>query len=173
MSDHSFIPVAFEDLMDLQSISRQTFYDTFSEFNTEEDMNAYLTHQLSLNQLEREWKHPASHFYFVKNGKEILGYVKLNEKAAQTENREMDTIELERIYVLKEHQNNGVGQFLLNQSIEFTQHRGMKILWLGVWENNVGAIRFYERNGFQFFGKHTFLLGKDEQTDLLMELRLG
>lgn len=57
--------------------------------------------------------------------------------------------------------------------MDFTQHRGMKILWLGVWENNVGTIRFYERNGFEFFGKHTFILGQDEQTDLLMELRLG
>jgi ribosomal protein S18 acetylase RimI-like enzyme len=173
MPDLYFISVAFEDLMDLQSISRQTFYDTFSESNTEEDMKTYLNDQLSLDHLEREWKHPASHFYFVKYGKEILGYVKLNEKAAQTENREMDTIELERIYVRKEHQKNGVGQFLLNQSIEFTQNRSIHILWLGVWENNVGAIRFYERNGFHFFGKHTFLLGQDEQTDLLMELRLG
>ena len=48
----------------------------------------------------------------------------------------------------------------------------MKLIWLGVWEHNVSAIRFYERNQFQLFGKHSFILGSDEQTDLLMELHL-
>ena len=42
-------------------------------------------------------------------------------------------------------------------------------MWLGVWEYNPRAQRFYEKNGFRFVGKHTFLLGSDPQIDLLMQ----
>jgi ribosomal protein S18 acetylase RimI-like enzyme len=42
-------------------------------------------------------------------------------------------------------------------------------MWLGVWEYNPRAQRFYEKNGFRIVGKHVFQLGTDPQTDLLMQ----
>jgi ribosomal protein S18 acetylase RimI-like enzyme len=98
--------------------------------------------------------------------------LKLNEAKAQTEKREVPSMEIERIYVRSEFQNRGVGQFLLDFSIELTKVKQLKLIWLGVWEHNISAVRFYERNRFQFFGKHSFMLGSDEQTDLLMERHL-
>jgi ribosomal protein S18 acetylase RimI-like enzyme len=44
--------------------------------------------------------------------------------------------------------------------------------WLGVWEDNHRAIRFYEKNGFEKFDSHPFILGESKQTDLLMKLRI-
>ncbi len=160
------------DLLALQEISRQTFFDTFGEVNTIEDMNHYLKVNLSMEQLTLELSNPSTFFYFAKSGNEILAYLKLNEAEAQTEKRDIPSIEIERIYVRKEYQNRGVGQFLLDFSFQLTKDKKMKLIWLGVWEHNVSAIRFYDRNQFQFFGKHSFMLGSDEQTDLLMELHL-
>ena len=160
------------DLLSLQEISRQTFFDTFAEVNTKEDMNQYLEVNLSLDQLTEELNNPSTSFFFAKSNNEILAYLKLNEAEAQTEKREVPSIEIERIYVRKEYQNRGVGQFLLDFSFQLTKDKKMKLIWLGVWEHNVSAIRFYERNQFQLFGKHSFILGSDEQTDLLMELHL-
>ena len=45
-------------------------------------------------------------------------------------------------------------------------------IWLGVWEKNTKAIRFYKKNGFIEFDKHIFNLGNDEQTDIMMKFRL-
>ena len=160
------------DLLALQEISRQTFFDTFGAVNSDEDMNRYLEVNLSLNQLTEELNNPSTSFFFAKSNNEILAYLKLNEAKAQTEKREVPSIEIERIYVRKEYQNRGVGQFLLDFSFQLTKDKKMKLIWLGVWEHNVSAIRFYERNQFQLFGKHSFMLGSDEQTDLLMELHL-
>ena len=160
------------DLLALQEISRQTFFDTFGAVNSDEDMNRYFEVNLSLNQLTEELNNPSTSFFFAKSNNEILAYLKLNEAKAQTEKREVPSIEIERIYVRKEYQNRGVGQFLLDFSFQLTKDKKMKLIWLGVWEHNVSAIRFYERNQFQLFGKHSFILGSDEQTDLLMELHL-
>lgn len=168
-----FESVQLSEIPQLQEISRQTFFDTFAEVNTVEDMRHYLEVNLSMSQLTQEFQQFSTHFYFAKSHQEILGYVKLNEAASQTENRKVPSMEIERIYVRKEFQNRGVGQFLLDNAIQITKDKQLKFIWLGVWENNLSAIRFYERNHFQFFGKHAFMLGNDEQTDLLMERYLG
>lgn len=172
MNEMEVYQVQKADLLALQEISRQTFFDTFAIANKEEDMNEYLEVNLSLDQLTEEFNNPSTFFFFAKSNNEILAYLKLNESDAQTEKRKVPSMEIERIYVRKEFQNRGVGQFLLNFSIELTKDKLLKLIWLGVWENNFGSIRFYQKNGFEFFGKHSFLLGQDEQTDLLMELRL-
>lgn len=39
-------------------------------------------------------------------------------------------------------------------------------------EHNIGAIRFYEKLGFEKFDSHIFVLGEDEQIDNLMRLIL-
>ena len=172
MNDLAFQRVKKTDLLALQEISRQTFFDAFAEVNTHEDMNHYLEVNLSMVQLTLEFSNPSTSFYFAKSGNEILAYLKLNEAEAQTEKRDILSMEIERIYVRKEYQNRGVGQFLLDYSIQITKDKQLKLIWLGVWEHNVSAIRFYERNQFQFFGEHSFMLGSDKQTDLLMELKL-
>jgi ribosomal protein S18 acetylase RimI-like enzyme len=100
-----------------------------------------------------------------------LGYLKINEADAQTEQREEASLEIERIYIQKEFQGKGIGQYLLDFSIQLTIDKEFKLIWLGVWEHNLKAIHFYQKNNFQFFGKHSFFLGQDEQTDLLMERR--
>jgi ribosomal protein S18 acetylase RimI-like enzyme len=160
------------DLLSLQEISRQTFFDTFADVNTPADMRQYLEENLSLEQLAKEWSHPATQFYMVKQHDEVLAYLKINEADAQTERREEASLEIERIYVRQADQGKGIGQFLLEFAIQITNDKKLKVIWLGVWEHNLNAIRFYQKNNFQFFGKHSFFLGQDEQTDLLMELRL-
>jgi GNAT superfamily N-acetyltransferase len=160
------------DLLELQAISRQTFFDTFANVNRPSDMQQYLEENLSMEQLIKEWSNISTYFYFVKRKDVVLAYLKINEADAQTEQRDEPSLEIERIYVRQSEQGKGIGQLLLDFSIQVTKDKGFKLIWLGVWEHNLKAIQFYEKNGFNFFGKHSFFLGQDEQTDLLMELRV-
>ena len=41
-------------------------------------------------------------------------------------------------------------------------------MWLGVWEHNTRAQRFYRRRGFRRVGDQSFVLGSDAQTDHVM-----
>lgn len=163
----------FKDVENLQKISITTFRETFEEVNTEEDMQKYLAENLSLEKLKSELENPNSEFYFAENDNQILGYLKLNFGNAQTENQGNETLEIERIYVLKEFFPLKIGQILFEKSVEIAQEKNMKFIWLGVWEENKRAIRFYEKNGFEIFGKHDFVLGKDVQTDLMMKLYIN
>lgn len=62
-----------------------------------------------------------------------------------------------------------MGQILYEKAIEMAIKRKSKYVWLGVWEENPRAINFYKKNGFEEFDKHVFILGDDEQTDILMK----
>ncbi|GJH39565.1 hypothetical protein RCZ04_01150 [Capnocytophaga sp. HP1101] len=81
-------------------------------------------------------------------------------------------MEIERIYVLKSFHGSGVGQELYQKAITVAREQAVQYVWLGVWEQNPRAIRFYEKNGFVPFDKHVFVLGNDPQTDILMKKTL-
>ena len=78
--------------------------------------------------------------------------------------------EIERFYLLKSFQGKGFGKKLFQKTIDIGKSKGYKKLWLGVWENNKSAIKFYKKLNLKIFDKHTFILGNDIQTDFLMKL---
>ena len=160
------------DLENLQKISITTFRETFEEVNSEEDMQKYLDENLSLERLKNELENLDSEFYFIENENKNLGYLKLNFGNAQTEKVEENYFEIERIYVLKAFLGQKIGQILFDKAIEIGREKNLEYVWLGVWEENHRAIKFYEKNGFEIFGKHDFVLGKDVQTDLLMKMKI-
>ncbi len=98
--------------------------------------------------------------------------MKLNYGESQTELKNDNTLEIERIYFLKAFHGKQVGQFLCETAIQIAKEKKMEFIWLGVWEENSRAIQFYQKNGFVEFDKHIFKLGNDEQTDLMMKLIL-
>lgn len=160
------------DLENLQKISIITFRETFEEVNTEEDMQKYLNENLNEEKLKSELENQNSELYFAENNGEILGYLKLNFKDAQTEKVEENHFEIERIYVLKDFLGQKIGQIIFDKAIEIGREKNLEYVWLGVWEENHRAIKFYEKNGFKVFGKHKFVLGEDVQTDLLMKMKI-
>lgn len=161
------------DIDQLQRIGKLTFVETFSMINSEENMKEYLDKWFSIEKLKTELTDQNSEFYFAFLNGNVIGYLKVNFGQSQTEKKNENALEIERIYVLKEFHGKKVGQLLYDKAIEVSKKKKVDYVWLGVWEDNARAIRFYEKNGFVEFDKHIFKLGEDEQTDLLMKLELN
>jgi len=157
------------DVSILRGIARDTFIETFSEANKAEDIDRYLAKNFSEDQLARELSNPNSFFYVAEVNGHVVGYLKLNTAHAQTEPQAADALEIERIYVLGSYHGGGVGQALYHHAMSVAEDRKASYVWLGVWEHNHRALRFYEKNGFIAFGTHIFQLGNDQQTDILMK----
>lgn len=157
------------DVSILRGIARDTFIETFSEANKAEDMDRYLAKNFSEDQLARELSNPNSFFYVAEVNGNVVGYLKLNTAHAQTEPQAADALEIERIYVLSSYHGHGVGQALYHHAMSVAEDRKASYVWLGVWEHNHRALRFYEKNGLIAFGTHIFQLGNDQQTDILMK----
>lgn len=133
------------DVEDLQIISKQTFFETFANENSESDMKNYLNENLSLDTLKKELFNTKSEFYVLSFNEKIIGYLKLNFGEAQTELKNNTSLEIERIYVLKEFHGQNMGQLLYNNALEIATKHSIKEIWLGVWEKNKRAISFYKK----------------------------
>ncbi len=138
--------VTLNDLDRLQKSSRQTFSETFAAKNTEENMRKYLEEGFSTKKLTDELNNKESAFYFAELNGEVVG--------------------------LKEFHGKNVGQLLYQKAVDIAREKDVDYVWLGVWEENERAINFYRKNGFVEFDKHIFKLGEDEQTDIMMKLKL-
>ena len=161
-----------DHLDQLQEIGRKTFAETFSSTNSEENMALYLKEGFAAEKLTAELQNPESEFYFATQNEKVIGYLKVNFGQAQTESQKDNTLEIERIYVLADYHGKKVGQLLYDKAIEVAKQKKFTTVWLGVWEENKRAIQFYTKNGFVAFDQHIFKLGDDEQTDIMMRLKL-
>lgn len=156
----------------LLDISYQTFDETFRSQNTEENMETYLSEAFTEEKIKSELSHPQSEFHFIYFKDELAGYLKVNTGEAQTELMGDDSLEIERIYVLKQYQGEGLGKQLYNKAIAVAKQYNCSKIWLGVWEHNPNAIEFYKKMDFKQTSEHSFFMGEDEQTDLIMEKTL-
>lgn len=160
------------DLDQLLHIGKQTFFDAFEALNNPDDFKAYTSVAFTPDKFRGELNNPDSEFYFAVEQDDIIGYIKINFATAQTEFRDVEALEVERIYVSAAQQGKQIGQQLLNHAVAIAYREKLKYVWLGVFEKNSNAIRFYERNGFIKFSTHYFMIGTDKQTDWLMKKML-
>ena len=172
MTSVEIIRVSSQDLLSLQKISQQTFIEAFAAVNTAANMKKYLDEKLSVEQLQSEINDTNTEFYFAILDENIIGYLKLNFGASQTEIKADNTVEIERIYVQQNFLGKNIGQQLFQKAVDIAREKLAAYIWLAVWEENKRAIQFYKKNGLIAFGQHKFQLGDDLQTDLMMKLEL-
>lgn len=159
-----------EDLISIQIVGKQSFIETFTDNNTPENIEKYLQESFNTAQITLEINNPESLFYLAFSENEPIGFLKVNLGGAQTESLYKNTLEIQRIYVLKAFHGKKIGQLLLDKALEIAKQHLVDYIWLGVWEENHKALHFYNKNGFVTFDKHIFVLGNDQQTDLIMKL---
>jgi diamine N-acetyltransferase len=124
--------VSHEDLALLQEIGRSTFYETFADSNSEENMTNYLAEGFSLEKLRSELNDENTKFYFGILDQEIVAYLKLNFGLAQTELQANNALEIERIYVLNAFQGKKIGQMLYEKAMQIAKKAKAEYIWLGV-----------------------------------------
>jgi GNAT superfamily N-acetyltransferase len=112
-----------DDLDQFQQIGRQTFLEAFAASNSEENMTLYMAEGFSTEKLSAELHDAHSEFYFASLGEKVIGYLKVNFGPSQTELKDDKSLEIERIYVLKEFYGQQVGQVLFDKAIQIAKHQ--------------------------------------------------
>jgi len=168
-----FKKCTIDDVPALAEIGALTFKETFAAENTEEDMAKYLQEDFNEEKIYAEVADKDSIFIIAQTesdgGLKTAAYMKVNFPSAQTEKGYENSLEIQRIYVAKACKGRGIGSHFMEKALEIARENKVEYVWLGVWEKNYKAIKFYQDKGFVPFGEHTFLLGNDPQTDYLMK----
>jgi len=146
-----------------------TFYEAYFEQDTPPDLANYIHESFNLDRILAELADENAVFYIVYRDGGAVGYAKLRTGSKVECIESENSVELQRIYLVERVFGKGVGEVLLNHCLETARARGFETLWLGVWEKNRRAIRFYEKHGFRKVGQITFPYGETVGTNWVME----
>jgi diamine N-acetyltransferase len=167
------------DLLKLVDISKSTFIEAFEHQNNPDDFYAYLNSAFTSETLKNEFNTEGVSFYFLENENEPIAYFKMTENKSPLNSSKPNievnfdfentkSVELDRIYVLSEYHGKGAAQLIMDFIFFILEEKSYDFVWLGVWEHNPKAIKFYQKMGFEKFGTHIFDIGDDPQTDWMM-----
>jgi ribosomal protein S18 acetylase RimI-like enzyme len=167
--------VRHADLLDagvLASLGARSFVDAFAADNDPRDIERYVAESFAEARIATELAKEGSTFLLAYDDDFSLdspiGYSRLQGGSTTDAVTARRPVELVRIYVEPSLIGHGYGSALLQLCLDEAAAKGYDVIWLGVWEHNDRARRFYERWGFQQVGERVFVLGDDVQTDHVM-----
>ena len=149
----------------IADLGHRTFKASFGADNRPEDMEQYLSLNFSKAHIEEQLSDPASIFLLAYKNARAVGYAMLHTGDNPESVPGTKPVELVRFYIEAEIIGTGCGSALMQFCLETAQKNGHRTIWLGVWEKNLRAIRFYEKWGFKKVGTKEFILGSDLQKD--------
>lgn len=162
-----------KSLDELVEVGRSTYFEAFKSYCSDDVMEAYLDQAFERNKIRQEIMNKDSEFYFVRVNDELAGYLKLNINGAQSDLKNENGLEIERIYVRAQYKSRGLGKLMLSYGVKRAKELIKGFAWLGVWEKNLVAIDFYKKNGFYKFGSHRFKMGDEVQNDFIMKKEIN
>lgn len=133
-----------------------SFYEAYFEQDDAHDLANYTHESFELDKIRAEIESKNAAFFIIYVDKKAVGYAKLREDSKIDCIKNENSIELQRIYIIERVYGKGIGEILLKYCLETAKVLGFETLWLGVWERNKRAQRFYEKHGFKRVGEITF-----------------
>ncbi len=161
-----------EDADILAKLGKRTFTEAYAGKIPKQALKKYVLGNFSHKAIALELALKNSSFSIAYKEKTPAGYSKINISRNVHGEKDSRCSELERVYVLKEFQGQGIGNALLKKFEHAAKKRGNTFVWLGTWEKNKRSISFYKRHGYTKFSSHTFAIGTIKQRDFLLKKSL-
>ncbi|WP_269716214.1 GNAT family N-acetyltransferase [Caulobacter sp. NIBR2454] len=151
----------------LCAIGRDTFVETFGHLYPAQDLADYLAYAYGPARITADLADPNKAMWVVEADGKTVGYALAGPSDLPHAEVTADCGELKRIYILKAHQGGGVGSRLMDEVFAWLEQPGRR-LWIGVWSQNFGAQRFYERRGFSKVGEYIFPVGQTQDLEFIL-----
>ncbi len=159
MTEYTLRRATLADAEALSDIGAATFIETFSHLYPETDLKLFLPSAYGLDRTIIDLKDPTKASWLVEENDIVVGYASAGPCDLPHEDVSGRSLELKRFYLLKRHQNGGIGHRLWGQVLDWMTAQSPIDLWIGVWSKNYGAQRFYLREGFAKVGEYGFKVG--------------
>ena len=162
-----------DDFGMLSDLGRRAFQEAFGQYNDPGDMQAYLDLSFDPDRIKSQLEVPSIIYLAAYYKGTPVGYAKLVRDSATTyASGDFKQIQMERIYALGAYVGKKIGKALMLESLRIATSEGYGYLWLGVWQENQRAIKFYKDFGFEIIGVKQFVIGNEVNDDYVMGLKL-
>ena len=161
------------DVRLLSVLGTVTFYEAYFEQDDSADLANYLCDTFSPETTAAELSDPNSTYFIIYSNGVAVGYAKLLRNSTADGITGKKPIELKRIYLVERVWGTGLGEKLLNHSIDAAQDGGFDSIWVGVWVENVRGLNFYRKHGFVRVGSLEFPYGQTVGINAVMEKQIS
>ena len=161
------------DAAALAELAERTFRETFTIGNDPADMALHCAASFGPEVQAREIVDPDWVTIVADDHGLLRGFAQLRPGSPKDCVAAERPSELYRLYVDGRWHGRGIARQLMEEVMRSAARAGSDRLWLGVWEQNLRALAFYRKYGFEVVGDHVFQFGTDAQTDLIMAANVG
>jgi ribosomal protein S18 acetylase RimI-like enzyme len=161
-----------EDAGALADFARASFVETFGHLYRPEDLAAFLaaSYGAPIQLAEILDSARATRLAFI--GERLVGYAQIGPYKLPMHPGPVQAMELYRLYVESDVKGAGVAPTLMDWAIGQAHAQQAGALFLGVWEENARARKFYGRYGFRQVGRYEFEVGAARDQELILRLDL-
>jgi ribosomal protein S18 acetylase RimI-like enzyme len=152
----------------LAAIGRDTFVETFGHLYPPEDLAAFLENAYGVDKTRRDLADPAKAAWLVEEDGKAVGHALAGPCDLPHDDVAPADGELKRLYILAAHRGGGAGSRLLAETFAWLEKDVPRTLWIGVWSENLGAQRLYERHGFAKAGEYEFVVGSIRDREFIL-----
>ena len=141
----------FNDAERISNVAIRAYKDFYLHFWFDNG-DWYINRSFSPEVISEELKDPNAAFFLLKIQGELIGFLKLNIDQPLDGEKELQCIELERIYLLKKVTGKGFGHEAMEFCFEFAREKNKQVIWLKAMDTS-DAMEFYKRMGFIICGE--------------------
>lgn len=171
MSEFAYRDAVVADAASLARFAHDTWMATFGGLPyPADDLREYLAAAYGEEVQRAELADPKVRYRLALRDANIIGYSMMGELKMPVEDQ--TGLELYRLYVDESVKGAGIAPSLMQDCVDWARALGAKALYLGVWEDNHRAQRFYRRFGFEHYGEWQFMVGNHADRDLIFRLAL-
>ncbi|MFN3229058.1 MAG: GNAT family N-acetyltransferase [Asticcacaulis sp.] len=153
-------PACLDEAVPLARLGAETFSETFAHLYDPADLQAFLEGSHTAEAVRARLKSGNELWLVAEREGDLLAYAVAGPCELPHPEADASQGELKRLYVRARAQNLGLGARLMQQAITWLENQFHGALWLGVWSENYGAQRFYQRYGFDKVGEYGFPVGQ-------------
>ena len=153
----------------LSKLSTAAFLPAHGHSAPKEIIDRYIDINFSKKNFIIELSNSTFQYHLIYYKTKIAGFSKVIFNSENKSISGKNVTKMERLYLLKECYGLGLGKDLLNFNATLAREHKQAGIWLFVWIENLKAIAFYKKMGFQKVGKHDFVLSptKTNPNDVL------
>ena len=165
---------SLDDASLIATVGAESFTTSFGAQNTPENLAMHLAKAFGEDIQRRELANPAITYLIAEQDGRTAGYAQVRDAAEPPPCvTGPPPSKCGASTCCHEFHGTGIAQKLMDACAAEARHRGGRTLWLGVWDQNPRAIRFYTKWGFEDVGGQTFVLGEDPQQDRVLSHTLA
>lgn len=167
----TYRPVDPQQLARLGRLGAELFIDTFAGLYSDEDLQAYLAKVYSVEGLQSDLD-AGRVIWIAEKGDEWIGYCKMGPLGLPVDTGGRRSLELKQMYVHRNYHGQGIGDGLMQVFFDWAQTNGAEDLYISCWSENLRALAFYRRHGFDVVGAYTFWVGNHADDERILKRTL-